>query len=148
MIDEEDDMANLRRIVALADPVPISIDVAARGAFSWRTVDAELAELAHDSALASQAELMLVRGAASGRTLSFDCDGISIEVSIESGRLIGQLSPGSPVPVVLVRDGGEERRAEADAQGRFAFDGVASGIARLWVLRRGSAPVVTPWVTV
>ena len=42
--------AELRAIFAHLDPVPQLLDDAARAAFSWRTVDAELAELMRDSA--------------------------------------------------------------------------------------------------
>ena len=42
--------AELRAIFAHLDPVPQLLDDAARAAFGWRTVDAELAELLRDSA--------------------------------------------------------------------------------------------------
>ena len=42
--------AELRAIFAHLDPVPQLLDDAARAAFGWRTVDAEIAELLRDSA--------------------------------------------------------------------------------------------------
>ena len=46
--------AELRAIFAHLDPVPQLLDEAARAAFTWRTVDAELAELMRDSADAEE----------------------------------------------------------------------------------------------
>ena len=44
-------LAELRAAIAEADLVTDRQREAARAAFTWRTVDAELAELLHDSAL-------------------------------------------------------------------------------------------------
>ena len=56
--------AELRALFARVDPVPPLLDDAARAAFTWRTVDAELAELMRDSADASEEAALLVRAAA------------------------------------------------------------------------------------
>jgi hypothetical protein len=42
-------LGRLRAVASRADPVPAGVVVAARGAFQWRTIDAELAELVYDS---------------------------------------------------------------------------------------------------
>jgi hypothetical protein len=52
----------LRRALAEADEVPTEVVAAARAAWTWRTIDAELAALVHDSTLDDQ-ELAGVRGA-------------------------------------------------------------------------------------
>ena len=64
--------AELRAIFAHLDPVPPLLDDAARAAFSWRTVDAELAELMRDSADAEEEAGALVRGGGGPRQLSFE----------------------------------------------------------------------------
>ena len=51
----------LRRALAEADEVPTEVVAAARAAWTWRTIDAELAALVHDSTLDDQ-ELAGVRG--------------------------------------------------------------------------------------
>ena len=54
--------AELRALFGHLDPVPQLLDDAARAAFTWRTVDAELAELMRDSAEAEDEAGLLVRG--------------------------------------------------------------------------------------
>ena len=54
---------------------------AARAAWTWRTIDAELAALVHDSTLDDQ-ELVGVRGAATVRALSFAAGEHMIEVEV------------------------------------------------------------------
>jgi hypothetical protein len=42
-------LEELRRIASFVEPVPPETVAAARAAFAWRTIDAELAALVHDS---------------------------------------------------------------------------------------------------
>ena len=59
--DDATTEADLRALFAHVDPVPPLLDDAARAAFTWRTIDAELAELMRDSADASEEAALLVR---------------------------------------------------------------------------------------
>ena len=92
--------AELRAIFGHLDPVPQLLEDAARAAFTWRTVDAELAELMRDSAEAASEEEagVLVRGRHGPRQLSFESPQLGIELEVtETGprerRLAGQLLP-------------------------------------------------------
>ena len=79
-------LAELREAVAEADLVTDRQREAARAAFTWRTVDAELAELLHDSAL----EAAAVRGADdAARTLSFASGPLTLEVEIDGDTVHG-----------------------------------------------------------
>ena len=49
--DDDALLAELAGILARVDPVPGEVTLAARSALAWRSMDAELAELLHDSAL-------------------------------------------------------------------------------------------------
>jgi hypothetical protein len=87
-MDDDRLLAELREAVAEADQVTDRQREAARAAFTWRTVDAELAELLHDSALESTA----VRGADdAARTLSFVSGPITLEVEIDGDTVMGQV---------------------------------------------------------
>ena len=70
MVDEQPDddalLAALRRIPRHADPVPGPVLEAARGSFTWRTIDAELAELAYDSAPIARERRSCARPAPAG----------------------------------------------------------------------------------
>ena len=97
--------AELRALFSRVDPVPPLLDEAARAAFTWRTVDAELAELMRDSADAEEeAGALLVRGGGGPRQLSFESPRLGIELEVvatgpRERRLDGPAAPaGRPRP--------------------------------------------------
>lgn len=154
--DDDDLMAELRHVVAQVDPVPEAVRIAARAAIDWRTLDAELAALAHDSAVDEPAPA--VRGAATApRTLTFEAGDLAIEVEAEPEGddgtlcLAGQLVPPQAADIT-VRHGEELTAVRADERGRFAARGVAPGPVSLRC-RLDGAPgagrlVETAWLTI
>ena len=79
--------SELRAIFGHLDPVPQLLDEAARAAFTWRTVDAELAELMRDSAEAPRRRRgLLVRGGSGPRQLSFESPRLGIELEVDRDR--------------------------------------------------------------
>jgi hypothetical protein len=144
----------LRAIFAHMDPVPTLLDDAARAAFGWRTVDAELAELLRDSAEATSEEEagLLVRGRHGPRQLSFESPQLGIELEVtETGprerRLAGQLLPPGEATVTVERPGQDGLSVQADDLGRFVLDGLKAGIVRLHVVLRGTQ-IAIPWTTI
>ena len=81
----------LRRVLAEADEVPTDVVAAARAAWTWRTIDAELAALVHDSTLDVQ-ELAGVRGAATVRALSFTVGEHYLELEVARTATVGRSS--------------------------------------------------------
>jgi hypothetical protein len=158
-VDQELD-DELRRIAARFDPVPDALVRAAEGAFAWRGVDAELAELAFDS-LADRERLALVRGGDEPRLLTFHAADLTIELEVLPAgaehvlaagvehRLIGQLLPPGSARV-QVRHPEGVLEVEADELGRFAAERVSAGPVSLRCQQTGSgaAPVVTEWVPI
>lgn len=151
MTDPSDDRiadaveAALSAALARVDPVPPHVADGARAAFTWRTLDAELAELSFDS-LASTGG---VRSTDANRQLTFRADDLEIEVMLTgngTSRLIGQLVPPQQGRVELMT-AGQRYEALADHAGRFDFDGALGGPTRLVVHGEGPAsPVLTDWV--
>lgn len=141
----------LRHVVGLADPVPERVLHAARGSFAWRTIDAELAELAYDSA--ADAEAALVRTTGAKRLLTFDAAGITVELEVAEAegrrRLEGQLVPPQRA-AIEVRHAGGIVETEADELGRFSADGLEHGpVSLLCRLHDGDgAPIVTDWLVI
>jgi len=141
-------LAELRDVAELADPVPAAVVTAAKAALTWRTVDAELAELTADSSLAPAG----VRAAQAARLLTFEGPGVEIEVEIvETGptrRLTGQVVPVTPAGVTI-RWGAGVVDVTADDLGRFTATDVPAGSVRLEVRRADDRhPVVTSWVSI
>jgi hypothetical protein len=150
MVEQSQDplLTALRNVVANADPVPPSVVEAARAAYVWRTIDAELAELTADSAMATSG----VRSSSAPRLLTFEGAGVEVEVEVaETGstrRLSAQLVPVGPAQVT-VRWSGGTKETIADELGRFAVDGVPAGSVSLVVERVGvEHPIVTSWISI
>ena len=138
-------IATLGDAIQHADPVPERVLAGARAAFTWRTIDAELAELVFDSA----AELTGVRSEVVPRQVTFQAPGVEIEVMvIDNGqrRIVGQLIPPSEVTVQLA-SGDSVAETQTDELGRFTFNDVLPGPVRLSVLgSSGEHLVHTEWI--
>ena len=144
--------AELRAIFAHLDPVPQLLDDAARAAFGWRTVDAEIAELLRDSADATDDAALLVRSGGGPRQLSFESPQLGIEIEVtETGprerRLAGQLLPPADATVTVERPGQDPLSVQADDLGRFVLEGLRAGALRLHVALRG-AQIAIPWTSI
>lgn len=150
MPDEPDDQLTdeLRRLASRLDPVPPELLDAAAGAFAWRDIDAELAELVFDSLLDTD-EASLVRGAPERRLVSFTGGGLTIDVEVSSaGRertVMGQIVPPQR-GVVDIRRRQETVSIEADELGRFRSGPLPPGPLSLRLRPVGGAPVVTDWL--
>ncbi|MDA0166633.1 hypothetical protein OM076_40605 [Solirubrobacter ginsenosidimutans] len=143
--------AALRALISRVDPVPPLLNEAARGAFTWRTVDAELADLLRDSA-DEEAGAVLVRGGSGPRQLSFESPRLGIELEVvatgpRERRLEGQLLPPASALVTLERPGEDGLSVQADELGRFSLDGLRAGVVRLHVALRG-AQIAIPWTSI
>jgi hypothetical protein len=142
--------AELRAIFSHVDPVPQLLDDAARTAFTWRTVDEELADLMRDSA--EEEAGALVRGGSGPRQLSFESPRLGIELEVvatgpRERRLDGQLLPPAAVTVTVERPGEDSVSVQADELGRFSLDGLKAGVMRLHVILRGTQ-IAVPWTTI
>jgi hypothetical protein len=144
--------AELRAIFAHLDPVPQLLDDAARAAFGWRTVDADIAELLRDSADATDDAALLVRSGGGPRQLSFESPQLGIEIEVtETGprerRLAGQLLPPTDATITVERPGQDPLNVQADDLGRFVLEGLRAGALRLHVALRG-AQIAIPWTSI
>ena len=147
MTDDDDPALRtaLRRLSGRLDPVPEHIADAARAAFDWRDMDAALATLTADSALAGSG----VRGGPS-RLLSFEAGDIEIAIEVSESspgglRLMGQLVPPGPA-TISVEQPGRAIPAEADVLGRFRIDRLTPGPSRIVCRPHGAQAVLrTEW---
>jgi hypothetical protein len=150
--DHNDDrlLTLLRESIQERDPVPAAVLEAARGSFTWRTIDAELAEIAEDSALTPLAG---VRGGEGPRLITFESPSATVVVEVtvigRLRRLLGQLVAPRAASVEVRHSGGAVT-VEADELGRFAVDTVPAGPVSLACrfLDAPGRPIVTTWVTV
>jgi hypothetical protein len=155
--DEADDelLDELRGIAARVDPTPEFVISAAKAAYTWRTIDdelAELAELTFDSALEEQGA-GAVRGADGPRALTFETPDVTIELEVtvtgNARTLVGQVVPPE-AGRAEIRHAGGVAEAEVDELGRFSVERVERGPLSIRLHRASApdAPVVTDWLPV
>jgi hypothetical protein len=152
MRDERDDdelEEELRRLAGRVDPVPPELLRAAAGAFTWRDIDAELAELVFDSLLDAD-EAALVRGSPDRRLVSFAAGGLTIDVEVTATgparTVMGQIVPARRGQIDLRRSG-DTVTIEADELGRFRSGPLPPGPLSLRLRTEDGAPVVTDWLS-
>lgn len=163
---DEELAEELRRLAAQADPVPTLLVQAAIDAFSWRDIDAELAELVFDSVFDTD-EATLVRSSPDRRMVSFKTPELTIDVEVSvavagtaAGVEVASAAPGRSVMGQIIppqratveirhREGGVT--IEADELGRFQSEALQSGpmSLRLRPAASGERPaVVTDWISI
>ncbi len=122
-------MEELRAALRHAGAPTPAMRAAGEAAFSWRTVDAELAVLSEESAAAESA---LVRGAPAGpRTLEFRGAHLAVEFEETETGLVGQLVPPTEGRITLLGPGGDLGRATADELGCFTLDHPRGDLVRV-----------------
>ena len=137
----------LRALAARRDPVPAELLELGRLAWELRDLEAELAELVADSALADERHA-LVRAGDGPRLLSFTSGPNALELEVarlDAGRrLVGQIVPPAAATVTIEHSAGR-RVLTADDLGRFLVDDVPGGVSRLHWHPPDDGPVQTEW---
>jgi hypothetical protein len=146
--DEDALEADLRRVAALADPVPAAWRAAAEASVMWLRVEGEPVELAYDSVSARDHSVGGVQIAGlAWRELRYEhgADGIELELDVgdERIRVLGRLRPGRSAEVAAVWPEGR-RVAVADDGGQFYFDELPC--RPLCFLVAGERPAKTGWI--
>lgn len=138
-------LAMLRRGLDESDPAPADVTDFAKAALSWQTIDADLAQLTHDSI--EEPIPNGVRSVSTARMLSFEAGDwmIDIEYNEVTGRLMGQIDPAHKAAVEF-HLGGNVLVTDTDELGRFTFDGVRSGPVAFVVRLEGDEVVKTEWI--
>ena len=141
--DDDALLAALAEATRRAGEPTDTMAAAADAAYSWRTVDAELAALTYDS-LADDA--VLVRDASTAtRQLVFEGEALGVELEVTAEGLMGQLVPPAAGVVTLIGPAGELASAEADALGLFRFEGGRRGPVRLRCVTT-TETILTDWL--
>lgn len=145
--DDQTLLAELLEALREADSTSPEQVAAARAAWTWRTVDDELAlaELAFDSAcdLASAGP---VRSGGLVRTLAFRGPQLAVEIEVTAAGITGQVVPASEGQIVGLSRAGPFGTAAIDKIGCFLLDPAPAGPVRLRVHAGGHA-TVTSWFT-
>jgi len=146
----EPDQRLLDEVAAALRPsqaVPESLVTAAKAAWTWRTVDEELAALAYDSVLEA-AGTRSAHAPGSTSTLVFDAPGLVVSIEVGAGLLRGQLAPVRRATVVVVTADGGTTGVRDLGHGAFTATDLADGPVRLRIVDDAQRTVLTPWFRV
>ncbi|WP_350275431.1 hypothetical protein [Kribbella sp. HUAS MG21] len=145
--DDEKLIKALREALSAAGEVPAAFVEAGKAAFSWRTIDAELAALTYDSALDPLDALAIRSESAVLRSLTFASDGWTVEVELTPGAVLGQLDPPEVGTVTARGDGGELATADIDELGFFVLGPPPAVPYRLVCTTQSGTTILTGWIT-
>ena len=136
----------LRRAVTAREAVPADFVAAAKQAFAWHNIDAELAQLTYDSREADQA-LATRTEAASIRALTFTSGRLTIELEVGQDSLVGQIVPAQPAVITVLPSTGSEIVIAADEIGCFSVEPIPAGQFRLRCRTSAGVETMTGWIT-
>ena len=125
-------LGDIRELFEAVDPMPADLPERIRFALALRDLEVEVARLAEEDQLTVAA-----RGKEQARTITFDSDSLTIMIRIDANRdgsvrVDGWLAPPQSRQVEI-KTTADPLTAASDAQGRFAFARVPSGMAQLIV---------------
>lgn len=135
-------LARISEAFDAIEPIPERLTAAARAAYSWRQVDAELAELLFDSATD---DLVGIRGTTSDRrSFRFGHGDAVIRVHLTQATMIVMVEPPLSVNCrVATEEGAIEQRT--DEYGELVV--TAPELPARIELDLPSGTIVTPWIT-
>jgi hypothetical protein len=139
-------MAALGEAVRAARDVPPEFTEAGKAAYTWRTVDAELAALTFDSAVEAAAPALRAEEA-SPRFLTFAGAELTIELEIGPDSIVGQIVPSQAGHVDTCPASGAAATAELDEIGCFIIRPLPASPFRLHCHTATGVSVLTTWIT-
>jgi hypothetical protein len=145
--DDEDLLVVLRQALAERQAVPPEFVAAAKNAFAWHNIDAELAELTYDSSRDAETAPSTRAETASIRALTFTSAHLTIELEVTHDSLLGQIVPAQPGTIKVQLRDGAETTVPADGIGRFTIRPMPAGTFRLHCKTDADADALTGWIT-
>jgi hypothetical protein len=129
--DNEQLMAALRQSLAASQDVPPEAIAAARSAYAWRNVDAELAQLSYDSSRDRDLALSRQSETATIRALTFVSANLTIELEASEDSLLGQVVPVQQGSVQVQASTGDATTVTLDELGCFTVQPIPATAFRL-----------------
>jgi hypothetical protein len=146
-LDDEVLFAALRQAIRSRQAVPPEFVDAAKNAFAWHDIDAELAQLTYDSSRAPAAAAPTRAEAASIRALTFTSPRLTIELEVTQDSLLGQVAPARAAMIEVLTREGAETAAPSDEVGCFSVHPIPRGPFRLRCRAAADIDVLTGWIT-
>ncbi len=145
--DDDELLAALRRALRARQAVPPDFVEAARNAFTWHSIDAELAQLTYDSSRDIDHAVSVRAENASIRALTFTSARLTIELEVAQDALVGQIIPPQAGTIRVQRRATDEASVPADEIGCFSIHPIPSGSFRLHCRTAAGVEAITGWIT-
>jgi hypothetical protein len=142
--DDEELLAMLQQALSRRREVPPEFVAAAKSAYTWRTIDVELAQLTYDS---TRDYAPIRSEAASIRALTFTSPHLSIELEVVEDSLFGQVIPAQAASVEVHARADPETAIPTDEVGCFVIHPIPRSPFRLRCRVAASIDVLTSWLT-
>lgn len=144
---DEELLEELRQAISARRAVPPEFIEAAKNAFMWHNIDAELAQLTYDSTRGSGLAAATRSEAASIRALTFTSERLTIELEVTEDSVLGQIVPAQPATIEVQAQDGPGSVISTDEIGCFSIQPIPAGPFRLRCQAVASADVLTGWIT-
>jgi hypothetical protein len=145
--DDEELLGALRDALSARRSVPREFIAAAKSAYAWHDIDAELAQLTYDSVADSGLSARVRSEPAAIRAMTFTSAHLSIELEVTEVSLLGQIMPPGEGTIEAQTREGDTTAARVDEIGCFAIDPIPAGPFRLHCRTEEGTDVVTGWIT-
>jgi hypothetical protein len=145
--DDEVLLTELRQAVRARQAVPPEFVAAGKNAFTWHSIDAELAQLTYDSSRDLETTRSTRSEAASIRALTFTSAHMTIEIEVSQDSLVGQIVPPQAGTIKIQHRDGPEATVTADEIGCFSIHPIPSGPFRLHCRTTVGLDAFTGWIT-
>jgi hypothetical protein len=144
--DDDQLVAALAEALRAERDVPREFIDAGQAAFTWHSIDAELAALTFDSAAETMAAAVRSQEA-TPRFLTFTAADLTIELEIGQDELIGQIVPPQPGHVDACPARGAALTATIDEVGCFIIRPLPASPFRLHCHGANGVSALTTWIT-
>lgn len=145
-LDDDQLLVALKDALSARHAVPDEFVEAAKNAFAWHNIDAELAQLTYDSTSGLESAAMATRSdTAYIRELTFTSPRLTIELAVTANSLVGQVIPAQAATIEIQSHAGGAAVVSSDEVGFFSVEPIPSGPFRLRCQAVG-VDVVTAWV--
>ena len=145
--DDDQLLAALGEAIRARDTVPARFIEAAKNAYAWHNIDAELAELTYDSSRDESLSAAVRSENASIRALAFTSAHFSIELEVTEDSLVGQIIPPREGTIEAQTGAGATAATPVDKMGFFSTEPIPASPFRLHYRTAEGTDLVTGWIT-
>jgi hypothetical protein len=145
--DDEQLLAMLKEALQAREAVPPEFIEAGKAAYTWRNIDAELAQLTYDSTRDQAGAMALRSETASIRSLTFTSAHLTIELEVTEDSLIGQAIPTQEGTIEVQARGGVSAAIPVDEVGCFRVRPIPASPFRLHYRTTSGSDVLTGWIS-